>query len=181
MSRGRINIECAFGMLTQKFLILGRAMPWAWFSSPCSDEDFTKPRLLLRVCCKLHNACVDERIEELGSVVSNYAGGFETPEGREKGKPRGVADLQPTMASGFAPGSGAEHVPLWDDETAADHMPSDKETKKAEKDEERQINNVSRARVLLTKSIAASGVQRPDPSMASANIRAARRARQAWA
>jgi len=56
LSRARINIECAFGMLTQKFLIFGRPLPWAFFKSPTKEhEDFDKPARLLRVAMKIHN------------------------------------------------------------------------------------------------------------------------------
>mmetsp|Transcript_3199 Transcript_3199/g.6260 ORF Transcript_3199/g.6260 Transcript_3199/m.6260 type:complete len:95 (-) Transcript_3199:56-340(-) len=47
-------------MLTQKFLVLGRP-------------------LLLRACMKLHNACINDRIEEVGSKLSDPAGEEEVP------------------------------------------------------------------------------------------------------
>ena len=45
-SRGRINIECAFGMLVKKFLVLGRPMMCA----------LPRVQLVLRVAMKLHSA-----------------------------------------------------------------------------------------------------------------------------
>ena len=47
----------------------------AWFKSAASNEDYTKPRLLLRACMKLHNACINDRIEEVGSKLSDLASG----------------------------------------------------------------------------------------------------------
>ena len=129
----------------------------------------------------LHNACANERIEEMGSVLSDLAGGYETQEGRSKGRERGFADTQPTFASGWAHPQGGGEVPSWDDENAAENMPADKERTKAEKDRAAQMERVSKARVLITESLALHGVSRPDPSVVSANIRAARRARQGGA
>ena len=104
-SRARINIECAFGMLTQKFLILGRPLPWAFFKSTSTNGketfNFEKASLLMRVAMKLHNACVDDRIEET-SVLSDLTGSYETPAGQANGRPRGYAETQPTMASEWA-------------------------------------------------------------------------------
>ena len=54
-------------MLTQKFLIFARPLPWMFFQSlASSSEDFTKPVRLLRVAMKIHNACVDVHMEEEG-------------------------------------------------------------------------------------------------------------------
>ena len=83
------------------------------------------------------------------------------------------------MASGWAHPAGEEEVPSWDDEEAAAHMPDpESEKTKTEKQRQAQMKRESKARVLLTESLCASGVQHPDPSQASAKIRTARRARQ---
>ena len=101
LSRARITIERAFGMLTRKFLILARPMPWAFFKGKTdadgkvNAEDFSKPRVLLRVCMKLHNACIDDRLEEMASVTSDFTGGYETPEARTAGAGRGEARARP--------------------------------------------------------------------------------------
>jgi len=72
-------------MLTQKFLIFGRPLPWAFFKSNSTNGtqtfDFEKASLLMRVAMKLHNACIDDRIEETW-VLSDLTGHYETSEWR---------------------------------------------------------------------------------------------------
>ena len=50
-SRGRINIECAFCMLTRKFLVLARPMAMS----------VSRVRIAGRAAAKLHNLCVASR------------------------------------------------------------------------------------------------------------------------
>lgn len=72
-SRGRINIECAFGMLVRKFLVLARPM----------GMDLDKCRKTVRVAMKLHNLCIDRQCLgpaalESGVLVSDFTGRYET-------------------------------------------------------------------------------------------------------
>lgn len=181
-SRARINIECAFGMLTQKFLILGRPLPWAFFKSTSTNGketfDFEKASLLIRVAMKLHNACVDDRIEE-SWVLSDLTGSYETPANRANGRTRGYAETRPTMASEWAHPDGGS-VPSWSDEdaAAAEQMPPPAHVHaSAAAKRTAQIEKVSAARVHITDKLAQIGLDRPDPAAVSANVRAAKRAR----
>ena len=65
-SRGRINIECAFGMLTRKFLVLSRPM---MMSIP-------RLRTTVRAAAKLHNLCVgpDGASRETGIYTTDFTG-----------------------------------------------------------------------------------------------------------
>lgn len=184
-ARLRIKIECSFGMLRNKFLILARPLRWSFFKSDVTGEHgvehASKPALLLRVCMKLHNACVDERMEEELSPYSDFSGGYETAEARAKGAARGFAEMQPTMASGWAHPEEGE-VPSWDDEAAAAAAPAPgAEELNTEKKRKTQIERVSKARVRQTDAIGRLGIVRPSASAISANMRAARRYRQSAA
>lgn len=53
LSQLRINIECCFGMLVNKFPILQSALLTTKLSTACKT---------FLVCCILHNLCIDERI-----------------------------------------------------------------------------------------------------------------------
>ena len=54
LSQLRINIECTFGMIVNKFPILQAALMTSKLSSACKT---------FMVCCILHNLCIDERLE----------------------------------------------------------------------------------------------------------------------
>ena len=58
-SQLRINIECAFGMLVNRWGLLRRAMP--------SRIGLYKVTRLVTCLCRLHNFCIDRRLEEAGS------------------------------------------------------------------------------------------------------------------
>jgi len=90
-------------MLTQKFLIFGRPLPWIFFKSPTKEhEDFDKAGRLLRVAMKIHNACIDGRLEEEEPHPSDFFGGYDHPRARAEGQHRGQAQTDPAMASGWA-------------------------------------------------------------------------------
>ena len=55
LSQLRINIECCFGMLVNKFGILQSALLTPKLGTACKT---------FVVCCILHNMCIDERLEE---------------------------------------------------------------------------------------------------------------------
>ena len=70
-SRARINIECAFGMLTKRFLVLTRPM----------HMDMDKCKVTVRVAMKLHNLNIDRRGRatlDHGVVDTDFTGGYET-------------------------------------------------------------------------------------------------------
>ena len=177
LSRARINIECVFGMLTRKFLIFGRPLPWVFFKSPTkAEEDFEKPGRLLRVAMKLHNACIDERLDEEAPHPSDFYGGYDTEHARANGQYRGQAETEPTMASGWAHPAGGT-VPSWSDEDAAGQNPPAHVYKDKQKAREMQLTKVSAARVHLTDKIAQAGLLRPDPETVAQQIREAKRSR----
>jgi|TARA_B110001469_G_scaffold120126_1_gene128330 hypothetical protein len=166
-------------MLTQKFLIFGRPLPWAFFKSNSTNGtqtfDFEKASLLMRVAMKLHNACIDDRIEETW-VLSDLTGHYETSAGQANGRARGYAETRPTMASEWAHPNGGS-VPSWTDEDAASQMPPPHVHKSAPAKRKAQLEKVSAARVHITETLAQLGLDRPDPAAVSANVRAAKRAR----
>ena len=53
LSQLRINIECCFGMLVNKFRVLTRAL---------ETTSLQRALLTFRVCCALHNFIIDDRI-----------------------------------------------------------------------------------------------------------------------
>ena len=53
-SQLRINIECAFGMLVNKWRILTAALPYKMFNNI----------MVIRTCLHLHNYCIDESIRQ---------------------------------------------------------------------------------------------------------------------
>ena len=63
LSQLRINIECCFGMLINKFPILQSALLTPNLSTACKT---------FHVCCILHNLCVDERVENSDTVPRSF-------------------------------------------------------------------------------------------------------------
>lgn len=63
LSQLRINIECTFGMITNKFPILQAALLTPKLNRAC--KTFT-------VCCILHNLCIDERLETNSTSVMSF-------------------------------------------------------------------------------------------------------------
>ena len=55
-SKARINIECAFGMLARRWCILWRRM----------DLVPEKASLVVMVCMKMHNVCIDFQLPDYG-------------------------------------------------------------------------------------------------------------------
>ena len=161
-------------MLTSKFLIFARPLSWDFFMSRTSKEDFAKPRLLVRVGMKLHNVCVDVRMEEEASAFNDYSGNYSTPTGRAQGRPRGAAEATPAMASGWAHPDGT-WVPSWgaEDGTAAEA----EQAATYDKSKDAQMTKVSKARQMMTDALEAKGTLRPDPIVVSQQIRAAKRRR----
>ena len=182
LSRARINIECAFGMLTQKFLIFGRPLPWLFFKSPSSGtEDFKKPVLLLRVAMKIHNACVDVQMEEAPPHPSDFYGGYDTPKARAEGAHRGQAQHAPRSTSGrtHPDGERPAEEPTWDDGEASAAFPPEYAAVNHGKAAREKRMKVSLARVRLTDAIAAEGLRRPDPEQVAKLIRETKRQRYA--
>lgn len=66
LSQLRINIECCFGMLVNKFRVLTRAL---------ETTSLQRALLTFRVCCALHNFIIDDRI------ASNTTGHTRTSSG----------------------------------------------------------------------------------------------------
>ena len=179
-SRARINIECAFGMLMNKFLIFARPLPWAFFKSPARTDDYSKPLILLRVAMKIHNACVEVRLEEDPVNASDFFGGYDTPSARAQGPRRGQAQTDPPLSSGrtHPDGSSAE-PPTWSAEDAEAALPPAYVQKNSSKARDVQINQVCKARVFLTDKIANAGLHRPDAETVASVIRAVKRNRHA--
>ena len=67
LSQLRINIECAFGMIINKFPILQSALLTTKLSSACKT---------FMVCCILHNLCIEERLE----IADTQPRSFKTTE-----------------------------------------------------------------------------------------------------
>ena len=179
-SRARINIECAFGMLMNKFLIFARPLPWAFFKSPARTDDYSKPLILLRVAMKIHNACVEVRLEEDPVNASDFFGGYDTPSARAQGPRRGQAQTDPPLSSGrtHPDGSSAE-PPTWSAEDAEAALPPAYVQKNSSKARDVQINQVCKARVFLTDKIANAGLHRPDAETVASVIRAVKKNRHA--
>ena len=134
-------------MLTQKFLILARPLPWVFFKSPTKDEeDFEKVGRLLRVAMKIHNACIDARLDEEAPHPSDFFGGYDTERARAEGQHRGQAQTGPTMASGWAHPADGRPMTTWSPEVAAAAIPPAHVHKDKGKEREKQIEKVSRAR-----------------------------------
>ena len=53
LSQLRINIECCFGMLVNKFRVLSRTL---------ETTSLENALLTFRVCCALHNFVIDDRL-----------------------------------------------------------------------------------------------------------------------
>ena len=53
LSQLRINVECCFGMLVNKFRVLSRAL---------ETTSLERALLTFRVCCALHNFIIDDRL-----------------------------------------------------------------------------------------------------------------------
>ena len=158
LSRARINIECAFGMLMNKFLIFARPLPWVMFKSPTRTDDYSKPLLLLRVAMKIHNACIDQNLEEDPVRASDFFGGYDTPTARAGRTHRGQAQTDPPLSSGrtHPDGSPAE-PPIWSEEDAEAALPPAYVQKNKSKARDVQINDVCKARVHLTNAVANAG------------------------
>lgn len=173
-SRGRINIECAFGMLTKKFLLFSRPM--------CMD--IPKCRLLVRLAMKLHNLCIDERLGEAGAVVpTDFTGGYETRWAAEKAariearrtsrgevyEPRQAADLALHLTSGTrVPNHLSASQPSTDESplTAWENDPHDLVPNRTDLE--------AGPRAGLTDLLAERCVFRPDPREAARRVDAAR-------
>ena len=97
---------------------------------------------------------------------------YDTPAGRDAGRARGRANLNPTLASGWAHPDGGS-VPSWSDEAAAAGAAPAYVHKDAARQRAKQLE-VSKARVLLTDRVANEGRRRPDPSVIAAQMRAAK-------
>ena len=64
LSQLRINIECCFGMLVNKFRVLSRTL---------ETTSLERALLTFRVCCALHNFIIDDRL------TTNTTRHFTTP------------------------------------------------------------------------------------------------------
>ena len=61
-SQLRINIECAFGMLTSRFGILRKALPW--------NYGLPKIKELVRCLCSLHNFLIDNKEDKVPTCTA---------------------------------------------------------------------------------------------------------------
>ena len=64
LSQLRINIECCFGMLVNKFAILQSPLLTPKLATACKT---------FMVCCILHNLCIDERLEQSDTVPRSFS------------------------------------------------------------------------------------------------------------
>ena len=84
-SQTRIAIECAFGMLVQRWGMLRKAIP--------PNVSLAKTSAIIAALCKLHNFCIDEKMPEMSAqdeLNIDIEGGFSiapTP------SPRAVSDV----------------------------------------------------------------------------------------
>ena len=62
-SQLRINIECCFGMIINKFPILLAALLTPRIDTACKT---------FNVCCCLHNLCIDERLSDVDDVARSF-------------------------------------------------------------------------------------------------------------
>ena len=167
-------------MLMNKFLIFARPLPWVMFKSPTRTDDYSKPLLLLRVAMKIHNACIDQNLEEDPVRASDFFGGYDTPTARAGRTHRGQAQTDPPLSSGrtHPDGSPAE-PPIWSEEDAEAALPPAYVQKNKSKARDVQINDVCKARVHLTDAVANKGLHRPNPETVASAMRAAKRPRVA--
>merc|ERR1711994_1034105 len=63
LSQLRINIECCFGMIINKFPVLQSALLTPKLSTACKT---------FMVCCIIHNLCVDERLSQQNDVCKAF-------------------------------------------------------------------------------------------------------------
>jgi len=114
-SRGRINIECSFGMLVKKFLVLGRPMMCA----------LPRVQLIVRVSMKLHNACIDDRLGQHGIHSSDYTGAHDTAYG-SVATHRASADTRTHCSSGTHRADGTlspeSALPAWEEEDVPEDL-----------------------------------------------------------
>ena len=147
-SRGRINVECSFGMLVKKFLVLGRPMMCA----------LPRVQLVVRVSMKLHSAprrtlnrwhlepvaprpnlasptpcsprsrtdaCIDDRLGQHGIHSSDYTGAHDTAYGSVAAH-RASADTRTHCSSGTHRADGTlsseSEVPAWEDEDVPEDL-----------------------------------------------------------
>jgi len=160
-SRGRINIECAFGMLTRKFLVLSRPM---MMSIP-------RVRTTVRCAAKLHNMCIASTPAKLetGIYASDYSGRPDPLSGAHAF--RDPANFSRHMSSGTTdPDSGrpSEESPLpaWEDDEIPEGLVPNRT----------DLEGGPRQR--LTDDLAAERVLRPDPRLVAQRILAAQRAKR---
>lgn len=159
-----------------KFLIFARPLPWAFFTSPARTDDYSKPLLLLRVAMKIHNACIDANLDEDPVHASDFFGGYDTASARAEGAHRGQAQTDPTLSSGRAHPDGSQaEPPAWTDEDAQAALPPAYVQANSSKTRSVQINDVCKARVHLTDTLASAGLHRPDAEALAAAMREAKK------
>ena len=161
-SRGRINIECAFGMLTRKFLVLARPMAMS----------VSRVRIAVRAAAKLHNLCVASRsaATDTGIYPTDYTGRQDPAVARSDASLREPADFARHLSSGTVdPETGRPSVesphPAWDD----DEIPDDLVPNRTDLE--------GGPRQHLTDDLAAERVLRPDPQLVALRMLAAKRKR----
>ena len=164
-SRGRINIECAFGMLTRKFLVLARPMAMS----------VSRVLITVRAAAKLHNMCIAGQVtsSETGIYAADYTGQRDpaVPVGTMSSGPlREPADFSCHFSSGSVdwdtgrPSSESPHCAWEDDEIPDDLVPN-------------RTDLEGGPRQHLTADLEAERILRPDPQLVSLRILAAKRKR----
>jgi len=164
-SRGRINIECAFGMLNRKFLVLSRPMM----------SSITHVRTIVRASAKLHNLCRSSAAaakSETGIYASDYTGDRDPAllHSTDERGVRGTADFARHLSSGTRdPDTGrrTQESPdtAWDD----DDIPDDLVPNRTDLE--------GGPRQKLTNDLAADCILRPDPFLIAQRMLTAKRAR----
>lgn len=168
-SRGRINIECSFGILLHKWLLFGRPLPWRMLV--CEPHPTLGPhwkvRLLLRVAMKLHNQCIDTRLGVTSVLSHDFDGTYEVV---RPNQPRPAVDTAVHLSSGTRIPSHLSHAnePTSESPEAAWHpedVPNDLigQTTAA--------GRASHARTMMTRALYDQGVIRTDPRVFGEKLR----------
>ena len=142
LSQLRINIECCFGMLVNKFRVLTRSL---------ETSSLSRAVMTFRVCCVLHNFIIDERLRtSAGHIVSKNA-----PNGDR------LIQIPSNTESDITFAEVPRVFPGHDVETAMEGI--DRLVEKESIDAESRTLDIAPTRFDMVERVEASGYIRPRP------------------